>query len=167
MASAAGALLLCLGTTACSSQERNYEIPSALCGTAVSPDLTTPLLPPGDRISSTLSDRVEGVKRCLVDVDGQQVLALSTEWWKKGTSLGKAALVIPNVDPDDKETEDGRYLYSDTGAIGKVTCPNPRKDDGDLFVAARVNEPGRPDEAAMKKLIAAYAEAVGKSGECT
>ncbi|MBN3929649.1 hypothetical protein IQ279_08350 [Streptomyces verrucosisporus] len=167
LASAAGALLLGLGTAACSVQERNYEIPSALCGTAVSPDLTTPLLPPGDTFSTTVSDRVEGVRRCLVSVDGEQVLALSTEWWKKGTSLRKAALVIPNVDPDDKETRDGRYLYSDTGAVGKVACSDPRKADGDLFVAVRVNGPGKPDEAAMKKLISAYAEAVGKSGECT
>lgn len=161
-----GVLLLGLGTTACSTQERSYEIPSALCGTAVSPDLLEPLLPPGDKISITLSDRVEGIKRCLVNVDGKQVLAVGTEWWKKGTSLRKAALVIANVDSGDKETEDGRYLYSDTGAIGKVTCPKPRKTDGELLVTARVNEPGTPDEAAMKKLIAAYAEAVGKSDEC-
>ncbi|MGK5501186.1 hypothetical protein [Streptomyces sp. URMC 125] len=162
-----GALLLGLGATACSTQERNYEIPSALCGTAVSPDLLEPLLPPGDKISTTLSDRTEGMKRCLVSVDGKQVLAVGTEWWKEGASLRRAALVIANVDSDDKETEDGRYLYSDSGAIGKVTCPKPRKTDGDLLATARVNEPGTSDEAAMKKLIAAYAEAVGKSDECT
>ncbi|GAA2405828.1 hypothetical protein GCM10010420_37170 [Streptomyces glaucosporus] len=165
--SVVGALLLGLGATACSTQERNYTIPEALCGTAISPDLLEPLLPPGDKLSTTLSDRVEGMKRCLVNVDGKQVLAVGTEWWEKGTSLRVAALTIANVDSDDKETEDGRYLYSENGAIGKVTCPKPRKPDDDLLVTARVHEPGTPDEAAMKKLIAAYAEAVGKSDECT
>ncbi|HZG06685.1 MAG TPA: hypothetical protein VE546_24495 [Streptomyces sp.] len=162
-----GALLLGLGTAACSPQERNYEIPSTMCGTAVSPDLLEPLLPPGDKISTTLSDRAEGMKRCLVNVDGEQVLAFNIEWREKGSSLFNFASVFPGVDPSDKESEDGRYLYSDTGAVGKVTCPKPRKTSGDLFVATRVANSGKPDEAAMRKLIAAYAEAVGTSDECT
>jgi hypothetical protein len=166
LAPVVGALLLGLGTTACTSQEKNYEIPSSMCGTAVSPDLTEPLLPPGDKISTALSDKADGMKRCLVYVDDEQVLTFNIEWWRKGTSLARYASVFPNVEPGDKETEDGRYLYSETGAIGKVVCPEPRKPDDDLFVAARVDEPGKPDEAAMKELIAAYAEAVGKSDEC-
>ncbi|WP_101256078.1 hypothetical protein [Streptomyces barkulensis] len=164
--SAAFVLLLGLGTASCSAQEKNYEIPSSLCGTAVSPDLTEPLLPPGEEISTAVSDRADGMTRCLVYVDDTQVLTFNIEWWKKGTSPARFASVFPNVEPGDKETEDGRFIYSGTGAVGKVTCPEPRKPDDDLFVAARVDEPGKPDEAAMKKLIAAYAEAVGKSGEC-
>ncbi|MFD1829259.1 hypothetical protein ACFSJS_06235 [Streptomyces desertarenae] len=113
------------------------------------------------------SSGAEGMDRCLIRVDGKHALALNIEWWEEGTSLSKFASVFPGVDPGDKESEDGRYLYSDTGAVGKVTCPKPRKSGDDLFVAARTSEVGTPDEAAMKKLITAYAEAVGKSDECT
>ncbi|WP_410539370.1 hypothetical protein [Streptomyces sp. KL2] len=165
--SAAAALLLSFGTAACSAQEKNYETPSSMCGTAVSPKLTDPLLPAGDKISTAVSDRADGMTRCLVYVDDTQVLTFNIEWREKGSPLARFASVFPNVEPGDKKTEDGRYIYSGTGAVGKVACPKPRKPDDDLFVAARVDEPGRPDEAAMKKLIAAYAEAVGKSGECT
>ncbi|PJE95073.1 hypothetical protein CUT44_25835 [Streptomyces carminius] len=162
-----GVLIISLGAAACSAQERNYEIPSAMCGTAVSSGFLEPLLPPGEEISTTHSDRTEGMERCLVHVDDEQVLTFNIEWWREGTSLAKFASVVPNIDPGDKETEDGQYIYSDTGAVGKVACPRPRKTDGDLFVAVRVDEPGSPDEAAVQKLIAAYAEEVAKSDECT
>ncbi|MEE1939004.1 hypothetical protein V1L54_06170 [Streptomyces sp. TRM 70361] len=166
---AAGVLALGLGTAACSSEQekRNYEIPSSLCGTAVPSGPLESLLPSGDQISASESSKAEGLDRCLIDVDGEPALDLSIEWWEDTDSLRDYASVFPGVEPGDKETEDGRYLYSDTGAVGEVTCKNPRVSDGKLFVAARVADSGSPDEAAMKKLIAAYAEAVAKSGECT
>ena len=164
---AVGALLLGFGMAACSAEKKNYTIPDTLCGTAVPPDLLAPLLPPGDEISVSPTKGAEGLDRCLVHVDGKQALALNIEWREKGSSLVNFASVFPGVDPSDKESEDGRYLYSDTGAVGRVTCPKPRKTGDDLFVAVRTSEVGKPDEAAMKKLIAAYAEAVGTSDECT
>ncbi|MFD1829258.1 hypothetical protein ACFSJS_06230 [Streptomyces desertarenae] len=162
-----GALLLGLGATACSTQERNYEIPSALCGTAVSPDLLEPFLPPGKEISMRESSLMGGFKKCRVLVDGIQVLSAGIDWREKEQSLTGAAYAAIGVDPGDKESDDGRYLYSDTGAVGEVVCPNPRRPDRRLFVTALGRGDGETGEAAMGKFIAAYAEAVGKSGECT
>ncbi|MTE18153.1 hypothetical protein F0L17_03205 [Streptomyces sp. TRM43335] len=163
-----GILATTLGLSACAEkEERGYEIPSSLCGTAIQAETLKPLMPPGKEMNTETSSLVEGVKRCRVFVDGDQVLSASIDWREEGQSLTDAASLVPGVDPGDKETDDGHYLYSAFGAIGEVACPNPRKPDRKLFVTALSREDEAPGEAAMKEFIAAYAETVAKSDECT
>ncbi|MDG9701758.1 hypothetical protein [Streptomyces sp. DH37] len=154
--------------SACAEErEREYEIPGSLCGTAVQTEALEPLMPPGKEVSTQTSSGVEGLTRCRVSVDGRQVLSVGVDWQKEGRSPSDVASFLAGVEPGDKETEDGRYLYSDEGAVGEVVCPEPRRPGRKLFVTARADQDEAPGETAMKEFIAAYAQAVGKSDECS
>ncbi|GAA3631354.1 hypothetical protein ACG5V6_08290 [Streptomyces chitinivorans] len=162
-----GVLAITLTASACTEkEERGYDIPDSLCGTAVQAETLKPLMPPGKEVSMAPSSAVKGLKRCRVSVDGEPALSASIDWQEKGRSPSDVASFFAGVDPGDKTAGDGRYLYSEFGAVGEVVCPNPREPDRKLFVTALSREDEAPGEAAMKEFITAYAEAVGKSDEC-
>lgn len=170
---AAGAfalVALACGLGACSStsngEAREYTVPSSLCGTPVPADLLAPFLPSGSSVASrTEGDAAAGVERCVVTVDGERALTAATEWREKGERPSEVALDHERVDMADHEST-GTYLYSGTGAVGRVDgCTSPTFG-GDLFTVLETQvEDG--DKAAMKELITAYSKATRSSDVCT
>lgn len=109
----------------------------------------------------------EGIRRCRIYVDGKEVLSASSEWLSKESSLLEvAALPSNNVEPGDTVTKDGRYIYSKTGAIGKVTCLAPPTSGERVFVSIRISG-GKPDAEALKNLIREYSKKLDNSDHCS
>jgi hypothetical protein len=162
-------LALSLALSACSSPPtQEYEIPTSLCGTSVSPDVLKPLLPAGERVSFRAT-RSTGVRRCYVNVDGKEALAAAVEWYEQGSTLNYVAARTIGVEPGEKTTDDKRYLYSSTKAIGLVECVDPSKIDkdvdGDLFTSIRI-EGGPATESEILALITDYTDAMAGSAAC-
>ncbi|MEV0779829.1 hypothetical protein [Streptomyces sp. NPDC050428] len=161
--------VLGLTLSACtdSEPEREYKIPSALCGTPVSPTLLEPALPPGKEITISTKPLITR-KRCIVSVDGNQVFSVITSWRSEGTTVTEVAAGQPFVKLDNVVTKDGRYAYSDRGAVGKVHCANPSMEfrkESQLFVQFLTNVKAKESET--KDLITGLAKAVAESDECT
>ncbi|WP_434597297.1 hypothetical protein [Streptomyces sp. A5-4] len=109
---------------------------------------------------------MDGIERCRIYIDDKEALSASIEWTKRGTSLLEVAAQPHGVEPGDQLSKDGRYIYSKTGAAGKVTCSNPIKEDSTLFTAIRISGASTPDESAMLELIRGYSEGVAASTKC-
>ncbi|MCK8680408.1 hypothetical protein [Streptomyces lichenis] len=172
----AATALLALGTLAgCSTPEpppKEYATPTSLCGVPIDPALLDPLLPASGR-KAVVKDsfpELKGGSDCTVVVDDSTDLSAITTWRELGTSVREIAAGQPYVRLDERISADLRYSWGDKGAVSKVDCPEPaetrRKGTQQLFVYVFVGNEGRANEAAMKKLILAYADAVSKSAEC-
>jgi len=147
--------------------KKNYTVPSALCGIKADPDLVDPFLPGGESVevkSLTLSG---GAKRCDVVVDGKVALREIQTWWSDGETATTVAAAYANTD-DGKTTDDGRYLYSGVGAVGKTSadCKSKEHPDQDLYGVVQVFADGRSDPEVMKELIASYIRGLEASAEC-
>lgn len=139
-ASIAGVATLAILSSACSAAEKSYATPGALCGKSISPKFLEPFMPPGKKVSVVSRHETEGIRRCRIYVDGKEVLSASSEWLSKESSLLEvAALPSNSVEPGDTVTKDGRYIYSKTGAIGKVTCLAPPTSGERVFVSIRIS----------------------------
>ncbi|MFF5960912.1 hypothetical protein [Streptomyces luteogriseus] len=161
----AAAMTALLSIAACSSSDKQYMIPDSLCGIKVPQDVLKAVLPNGEE----LKERPEssgGTKRCRIHVDGESVLSTSTEHWEDETTASDVAQSALGVDPQDQRSDAGRYIYSSTGAVGKVNCAQADKAHEPLWASVRVTHDDAQD-ADMLKLIKAYAEAVGSSQACT
>lgn len=152
-------------TVSCSSPVREYKVPTALCGVKIAPAVLEPVLPPGNEVTLHPTD-VGGNKRCRLHVDGASVLSASIERWEQDTSTQDVASGALAVDPLDNQSKDRRFIYSKTGAVGRVNCPDPQTSDGSLWATVRVTHDDAT-EADMKSLITAYADSVAASGECS
>lgn len=163
-AAAIGAALLVASVSACSSSEpeREYATPKELCGTEVSATSLEPLLPPGKKIAVKPASAV-GVKRCRLEVDGKVVFSTSVEKLGADTSARDVATSAIGVDPNDG-ADNGRFIYSKTGAVGRVECPKTAGADSSFWVTARVS--GDADAADMRRFIKEYATAAAGSGAC-
>ncbi|MEU2286445.1 hypothetical protein ABZ614_31720 [Streptomyces sp. NPDC013178] len=165
------ALTGALALSACSGgggeEEKKYTTPSALCGISLDPELLDAFLPGGDSLSVKPSSPNGGTKRCDVSVDGELSVRQIRTWWSNGESASTVAAGYDRMD-DGQVTDDGRYLYSGTGAVGKTTasCKSSDHPDQTLFAVIQVFAPDHSDTGAMKKLIAAYTKALEDSGEC-
>lgn len=87
------------------------------------------------------------------------------EWWEGKTPLAQVATDAIGVDPGDSETADHRYIYSKSGAVGLVNCPNQHQLKERLFVSVRVVQESAT-ATQMKKLITAYSTSVAASDDC-
>ncbi|MEW5624982.1 hypothetical protein AB1388_00145 [Streptomyces hydrogenans] len=172
-ARAVAALTLVLLASGCSEPEeekRAFEVPTSLCGTPVPAELLSSLLPAGGEKIEEEEKNGNGYFSCKVSVDGTDVLHASWSWWGEGTGATKVAGSMQGVDLDEHVSEDRTYTYADKGGVSRVTCPEPsvptRKTEMELFAQIFVSGDGQPDEAAMEKLIQAYAKALSASPEC-
>ncbi|WP_157877458.1 hypothetical protein [Streptomyces odonnellii] len=160
--------LMGLTLAGCSDPEprRAYTIPDDLCGVALSPAVLEPVLPPGDKMSSS-KDTLNGLTNCEVVVDKVVVLTTITEWYERGTSMARV-LASHMADLEDKASKDGRYVYSDEGGVAKIDCRTPPEGlrDEDPFATVLVRKDLGADEEAVHKLLLAYTDAVGKSPDC-
>ncbi|MFJ3616469.1 hypothetical protein [Streptomyces hydrogenans] len=150
--------------------KRAFQVPDSLCGTPVPAELLSPLLPAGGEKIEEEKKVGNGYFSCKVSVDGTDVLHASWSWWGEGTGATKVAGSMQGVDLDEHVSEDGTYTYADKGGVGHVTCSEPRvptfKGEMELFTQIFLTNGGRPDEAAMEKLIQAYTKGVSASPEC-
>ncbi|RFC74041.1 hypothetical protein DXZ75_46080 [Streptomyces sp. AcE210] len=74
-----------------------------------------------------------------------------------------------NAKTDDGTlTDDSRYMYSRTGAVGRIEdCADPTHPEQALFSVIQVFASDVDGDAAgMKRLIASYTQAVGESSDC-
>ncbi|MFD8012911.1 hypothetical protein [Streptomyces sp. NPDC058955] len=164
-------VLLASGCSEAKEERRAFEVPDTLCGTPVPAELLSPLLPAG---GDTLEVKrrhpsLKGALSCDVVVDGTAALGVDWEWREIGSNPGRVARENPYVKHDTHESEDGRYVYSDTGGVSRVDCEpvvEHRKGTSELFAAVSVSNDGRPDATAVKNLLVAYAKAVSASSEC-
>lgn len=155
--SAAAVAVLALSLSACSSSpQREYDIPTSLCGTTISPDLLKPFLPAGKKVrvedSPSRSER-----SCSVLVDDKEAVTLGQSWWPEGTPAHKVQDDNPGLKPLKKEAEGGHFAYTDTNAVRLVPCTAAQAGHGMLYADGWTS--GSGDEAAMRKLISAYSEA--------
>lgn len=152
-------------TASCSSPAREYAVPTDLCGVKIVAAVLEPVLPPGKE-ASLHPTAAGGNKRCRLHVDGKAVLSASIEPWEKDTSAQDVARGALAVGPLDTPSKDHRYIYSKTGAVGRVNCPIPQNSNRSVWATVRVthNDATNTD---MKSLITAYTDAVAASGECS
>ncbi|WP_432087519.1 MULTISPECIES: hypothetical protein [unclassified Streptomyces] len=167
-------LALVVTASGCSQPEeavRAFEVPNSLCGTPVSADLLSPLLPAGGeklevkRRDSPVGDSLS----CSVVVDDTLVLSSSWGWEKIDTNPGREARSNPYVRRDKYESKDGTYVYAERGGVSRVACEPVkahRKGEMELYTQILVSEQGRPDAPAVEKLLKNYAKALEKLSQC-
>ncbi|MGW2080574.1 hypothetical protein ACWCOW_27155 [Streptomyces sp. NPDC001939] len=150
---------------ACSSPapKRQYALPKSLCGIKISGAALEPVLPPGKKISAQSTSAV-GTSRCRLQVDGKIIFSSSIEQRDIDATARDVAVFAFGVNPDDASTANGRFIYSKTGAVGRVECPNSTAAEANLWVTARV--PDASSASDMRHFIEEYAAATAKSGAC-
>lgn len=160
LVTAFGTLVGCSG-----SEEKEYDVPKALCGVTVDPVLVSELLPAGKTIEVQEKDPVPSRNNCQVNVDGHAALILSQEWWEEGDRISDVARSVPQLE-SAKLTEDD-FIHSGTGAAMRAeSCISQDHPDHTLFTTLEVHADGVDDADATKKLITAYTQAVEDSDAC-
>ncbi|GAA3842134.1 hypothetical protein GCM10022206_95180 [Streptomyces chiangmaiensis] len=160
-----GAVLMAAAVASCSSPPptREYAIPKDLCGTEISSTLLEPLLPPGKEIVIRSTSAVD-VQRCRLQIDGEVAFSSSVERRGADVSARDVAMSAIGVGPSDTSTDNGRFIYSKTGAVGRIECKSSENSDSSLWVTARTSHAS--DASDMRQFIEQFAEAVGKTGAC-
>ncbi|MFI9117806.1 hypothetical protein ACIGW0_00095 [Streptomyces bikiniensis] len=160
----AGAVLAL--TVSCASPAREYAVPTDLCGVGVPASVLEPVLPPGKEISAHPTDpEGTGIARCRLHVDGESVFSASIERWEEGTSARDVAGPAQSVGPGDTQSADARFVYSATGAVGRVDCRAADDAGRSVWATVRTTRDGTTAEQ-MKNLITAYADSAAASGGC-
>lgn len=160
-----GMLSLIVGCSG-ADDKKEYDVPRALCGVSVDPDLVAPFLPPGKKIRMSETRPVPSRKICRLDVDSKWAMMANVEWWPEDASSVTVASGNPQLEKAQLSS-DGN-LYSGTGAVALVKgCKNPHHNQQLLYSSLRANDSDLGDVSAMKKLAAAYTEAVRRSDECS
>lgn len=159
------AITTLLSIAACSSPEKQYTVPDSLCGIKVPQKVLEEVLPSGEELTER-QESSGSTKRCRIHVDGDSVLSASTERWEGDTTASDVAQSALGVDPQDQRSDEGRYVYSSTGAVGKVDCAQSEEAHEPLWASVRITHDGAKS-ADMLALVKAYTEAVGSSPTCT
>ncbi|MEU9989379.1 hypothetical protein AB0E10_21805 [Streptomyces sp. NPDC048045] len=149
------------------SAKKEYDVPRALCGVSVDPDLVSPFLPAGKKVAVVETRPVPSRKLCRVDVDGKWAMMANLQWWADDVSLDTVAYANPQLGKAGQSADD-HFLYSGTGAVKLVDgCKNAGHSGHLLYASVRVRASDLGDAPAMKKLATTYTEAVGHSGQCS
>ncbi|MFF5639093.1 hypothetical protein [Streptomyces sp. NPDC012825] len=163
--------VLAIGVTisACSKtheEKREYALPDSLCGVKVAPDLLSPFLPPGKKLSVKEKAPDGGTKTCELFIDGQPGVFATQVWWREEDSIAEVASVQAMVGTGEVSS-DQKYLHSGTGAVGRPTgCADSDHPQQKLYTVIQVFAAGRDDKPTMKRLITDYTSAVEKSAAC-
>ncbi|MFF5966417.1 hypothetical protein ACFY64_22305 [Streptomyces collinus] len=158
---------LTLALTGCGGdeQQREYAIPSTLCGTAVDSDTLAPFLPPGQKI--TVKDKsYSGAKGCQVTVDNKLIFTANQLWLEEGSTTAFVA-ARQSLDTPRHSAESGRFRYSEYEAFGKTRGCVDTKYKQELYTIMQASGSKHRDAEAMKRLIISYTKGVEKSPECT
>ncbi|MYW47983.1 hypothetical protein [Streptomyces sp. SID161] len=149
-----------------SDAKQEYDVPRALCGVRLDPDVVSPLLPAGRTIRVGETRPVSSRQNCRVDVDGHWAMMLNLEWWDEDVSSTLVASGNPRLEKAELAS-DGDF-YSGTGAVKLVRgCKTSEHVRQLLYTSLQISDPDLGDIAAMKKLSADFTEAVGRSDACS
>ncbi|MFF3661455.1 hypothetical protein [Streptomyces olivochromogenes] len=156
-----------IALSGCSKDEvREYALPKSLCGVTVKSDLVSPFLPAGKKISTQQESPNGGTERCKISIDGKVAMIAGQLWWEKEGTVMDVAAVHAQVAPGTV-TDDKRYLYSGTGAVGKAEgCSDSTHPDQHLFTVMQVFAPDLDDAATMKRLIVDYTKRIQEKNKC-
>jgi hypothetical protein len=146
-------------------QEREYAIPSSLCGTAVDSDTLAPFLPAGKKIT-VRDNSYSGAKGCQVIVDKKLIVTTTQMWLEEGKTTAYFA-ARQSFDSLDHSAEGGRFRYSSYEAFGKTRNCVDTKYKQELYTMMQAEGSKHRDAEAMKRLITAYTKKVEGSTECT
>jgi hypothetical protein len=157
---------LTLALTGCGGdeQQREYAIPSTLCGTAVDSDTLTPFLPTGHKI--TVKEKsYSGAKGCQITVDNKLIFTTSQVWLEEGNRTAFVA-ARQSLNRASHSAESGRFRYSEYEAFGKTRGCVDTKYKQELYTIMQASGSEPRDAEAMKRLIISYTNEVEKSAEC-
>ncbi|MGW2836855.1 hypothetical protein ACWCWD_03535 [Streptomyces sp. NPDC001493] len=149
-------------------EEREYAVPSSLCGIPVDSDLLEPLLPPGKEIEQRTSDAGQGLRvTCSVRIDGQIMFETEGAWWEGDFTALKAG-AYHRGRGGLYEAEGGKIAYWDLGAVVVVPCKNARWKAGSYSVLVEnVYRPGhKADVDGLRAFVKSYAKAVAPRLPC-
>ncbi|MFB6670790.1 hypothetical protein ACFCWG_00070 [Streptomyces sp. NPDC056390] len=157
-----------IAVAGCSGEkEKKYALPSSLCGIPTGKEGWSSFLPAGEELTVQKVTPNGGTNRCQILIDGKVALVSSRIWAAQKDSVAQMANSNANTD-DGTLPDDSRYMYSRTGAVGRVEdCADPTHPEQALFSVIQVFASDVDgDAAAMKRLIASYTQAVGASSDC-
>ncbi|GHF09141.1 hypothetical protein GCM10014715_76260 [Streptomyces spiralis] len=160
-------VLVGLLLSGCSEGEKkSYTVPEKLCGAAVAPDLTSALLPAGDKLRVTQSSSGGPATHefCDVLVDGNIELAIKGVWRPSGTTAKQAAdkeLVF-----NSRSTDGGRFALSDDKAFTVVDCKNTEHKAERFSFEVTVAHPTGDISQKMQRFLAAFSEAYHTTLPC-
>ncbi|MGW6401038.1 hypothetical protein [Streptomyces sp. NPDC055134] len=148
------------------SAEREYAVPSSLCGIHIKAAMLTPLLPPGKHVAVKPDTPVpDAITTCEVAVDKKVVLSVERERREPGAAARDIAVDQLSAH-DPKSTAARTIAYTDAAAVSITRCAAQDVVKEDISTVIRVFEPGRKDESALKNLITEYTEALKRSSPC-
>jgi hypothetical protein len=167
VSSAAALAILAFAIMGCSGdeKEREYVIPSTLCGTAVDSDTLAPFLPSGRKIT-VRNKSYSGAKGCQVTVDNKFIFTTTQVWLEEGNTTAFVA-ARQSLDTPGHSAEAGRFRYSGYEAFGKTRGCVDAKYKQELYTIMQASGSKHRDAEAMKRLIVSYTKEVEKSAECT
>ncbi|MGW6360428.1 hypothetical protein ACWFR5_36020 [Streptomyces sp. NPDC055092] len=148
------------------SAEREYTVPSSLCGIHVRAAALTPLLPPGKHIAVKPANPVpDAITTCEVAVDKKVVLSVERERREPGAAARDIA--VDQLSAHEPKSAAARLIaYTDSAAVSITRCTAQDVVKEDISTVVRVFEPGHKDESALKDLITEYTEALKRSSPC-
>jgi hypothetical protein len=148
------------------SAEREYTVPSSLCGIHVRTATLTPLLPPGKHVSVRPDNPVpDAITTCEVAVDKKVVLSVERERREPGAAARDIA--VDQLSAHEPKSAAARLIaYTDSAAVSITRCTAQDVVKEDISTVVRVFEPGHKDESALKDLITEYTEALKRSSPC-
>ncbi|MEU3525572.1 hypothetical protein AB0E62_17145 [Streptomyces sp. NPDC038707] len=131
------------------------------------PDLLSPFLPAGKKVEVRESRPVPTRKMCRVDVDGRWAVMADLQWWEDDVDVSTVVTANPETDKAAQSAGNG-FFYTGTGAVKLAkSCKNPEHARHLLYTSIQVNDSDLGNSAAMKKLAAAFTDAVERSRECS
>lgn len=145
-------------------EEREYVVPQSLCGMPVDVDALVPFFPPGRKVA-VHPESVKGEKQCQVKVDGLAALTITQAWREKGEGITNYALSM-TADPLEHQSDDDRYLYSDTQGFGRTEGCVDSVSEEELYTGVQAFSKKHKDADTMKRVIVAFTEAVQGSTAC-
>ncbi|GHH88015.1 hypothetical protein GCM10018793_66010 [Streptomyces sulfonofaciens] len=159
-------LVALLTLSGCSSNDRNYQVPSALCKVPVKASTLRDILPPGNKLTVAKSSAgvVPDSLFCSVDIDGRVELSMEGRWQKADLTAQQAAeqQLVFNAHPE----QGGRYAVWNDGATTIIDCKNARQKAEHFSIAAQVENPDGDVGDKMVRFLASYAEGYKKTLPC-
>ncbi|MEV0266605.1 hypothetical protein AB0I49_35390 [Streptomyces sp. NPDC050617] len=163
---AATAVALLAPLTACSDPQREYAVPSKLCGIRLDKSLYAPIFPAGKQEKQ--EDPIKGEadhEQCNVYIDGFVKITVSGLWTDRTiTPQPTLATLVAEHGPYKAERVPGKYPAATwpSGALTLVECPNPkyRANLYSLTIATQTIKDHDKSHDVLGKLIQAYTEKV-------
>ncbi|MFF7098046.1 hypothetical protein ACFY9A_37530 [Streptomyces rubradiris] len=101
-----------------------------------------------------------------MDVDDTWAVMTELQWWEEDVDVSTVVTANPETEKAAQSVDDD-FFYTATGAVKLVKgCKNPDHARHLLYTSIQVNDSDLGHTAAMKKLSAAFADAVKRSREC-